>query len=232
MASIGNSSIDNASTNNNTMAATMFTGFATLPYELRHAVWESLVPADDDPFIKSLIKGLASHILAMPRDRTYGANHLMTDADTTLIFDVMRDCCGPSPYTALSACTESRVVALKHVKKLLEQQKHMKDWLEKPRFPYYPKLEVDKKEASLLYKCENIVGAENEGYHLENFIFWGASPPKPTVPSGFNISTSLREPDFFKAKNETKMEGHSFSGMKRKREEEDEYSDLEEDFGE
>ena len=92
--------------------ATTFHGFSRLPFELRHAVWEYLLPSAESELMQHYILSFANVILALPYDTIFGYG-VYIYYDGTLIKDFMQDY--PPPYAARRACPESRVVALKHV---------------------------------------------------------------------------------------------------------------------
>ncbi|KAG4429541.1 hypothetical protein IFR05_014978 [Cadophora sp. M221] len=145
---------------------TSFLGFARLPYELRHAIWESALPSASSKAMEFFIKCLVHLILSQPRDTFFGYG-VPTKYDGTIIDDFMRD--NPPPYAGLDACPESRVVALKHLNKLLYRQKELGSWLTNPKFPYSdPELILRKREGKFIYRCERIT----DGFDLTSFVFW------------------------------------------------------------
>ncbi|KAK0124056.1 hypothetical protein ONS95_009042 [Cadophora gregata] len=144
--------------------STSFLGFPRLPFELRHSIWEDSLPSPKSHHTKHYIKCLAHLILSQPRDTFFGYG-VPTKYDGTIINDFMGK--NPSPYTNLAACAESRVVALKHVKKLLHRDKSLGSWLANPKFPYTdPKLVV-RKDGEMVYRCRNIT----DGFDLEKYVF-------------------------------------------------------------
>ncbi|CZR54867.1 uncharacterized protein PAC_04751 [Phialocephala subalpina] len=168
------------------MATTELLRFALLPFELRHDIWESHLPKDNDPAVQALIHHLANRILKMPRDRLSSDGslgryvHIRTKSDSAI---------DASAYASLLGCTESRVVALKDIRKLLLQRKDMKRWFKKREFQrYFPTLELDKFNGALIYTCNGIT--EPAGYHLEH-VFW--EPTSPPAPSPSSSPASVTE---------------------------------------
>lgn len=146
--------------------ATYFVGFARLPSELRHKIWQEALPSPDSKSMKSFIKCLAHLILSQPRDTFFGYG-VPTKYDGTIINDFMRD--NPSPYAEFEACPESRVVAFKHLEKLLDRQKDLVSWLINPNFPYTDlELIVRNRDGKLTYRRTRIT----DGFDMDGFIFW------------------------------------------------------------
>ncbi|KUJ08785.1 uncharacterized protein LY89DRAFT_690788, partial [Mollisia scopiformis] len=189
------------------MTSSSFNQFALLPWELRHQVWEGLLPANDDPLLRALTRAIASHILDFPRDKTFYPVHQPSNgANHEDIFALIKNCGSASPYAALGGCAESRAVAFKHLRPLLENSKELKYWLTKRHSYYSPKMVQDRKTQSLFYECKGITDKGKsrdkppvvkirqsmfyqckdireewkEGYRLNHLIFWGkAEDEKP-----------------------------------------------------
>ncbi|KAF8849483.1 hypothetical protein BDZ45DRAFT_732198 [Acephala macrosclerotiorum] len=179
-----------------TMATTTFHQFAFLPYEIRHDIWESLLPANADPFIIELINALASHILAIPESDNF---HRLSDSEAGDLEEIValtrsQSNIGDSPWADLAACSESRIVALKQVQKLLGQSS-LSSWLKKPKFFYQPKLKLDKMGGALMYQCKGFTDEWNGGYHLEMFVFWRAAIrlPGAWIGPGQLLASTLYE---------------------------------------
>jgi hypothetical protein len=143
--------------------------FGWLPYELRHQIWESHLPKLNQT--RGHIRALAEHILALPRD-TFWSRPNRQDGDWILKIKKQ----ARSPYQELSSCHESRILVLKQVKKALENDPVLKKWINKPPFPFHPKLILDLKAGALIYSCPKIT----EGYHLEQLVFWEYTAPTLT----------------------------------------------------
>ncbi|PVH74507.1 hypothetical protein DL98DRAFT_604307 [Cadophora sp. DSE1049] len=163
--------------------ATSFLGFARLPYELQHIVWVNALPSATSEHTKHYIKCLAYLILAQPRDTFFGYG-VPTKYDGTIINDFIRN--NPSPYADLNACPESRVVALKHVKKLLHRDKDLGSWLANPKFPYTDPELIVHQEGILVYRCQRI----SDGFDLERYIFWEVKRKEKAKRPGTRFTTN------------------------------------------
>ena len=165
------------------MAATTLSGFGPLPCELRHMVWEYYLPTQTS----ALIEKLASIILKMkPQDtgfwrgcagaqwrpKSYNPHRL----EERPLFQQATPQETTPPYQELAGCVESRVLALKHIKKELEKHKDLSRWIRNPPFPFRPKLILDNKNAALIYVCPEIT----DGFHLEKTVFGPSSTPVAT----------------------------------------------------
>ncbi|KAH6711751.1 hypothetical protein BKA61DRAFT_611532 [Leptodontidium sp. MPI-SDFR-AT-0119] len=173
--------------------ATSFLGFARLPYELRHGIWERALPSASSKPMEFFIKCLVHLILSRPRDTFFGYG-VPTKYDGTTIDDFMRG--NPSAYAGLDACPESKVVALKHLKKLLHRQKDSWSWLANPKFPYSdPELILRKREGELIYRCERIT----DGFDLTSFVFWKfSSDTKPKRTPAVSLANFEEEEEQWK----------------------------------
>jgi hypothetical protein len=144
--------------------------FDKMPYEIRHKIWENLIPAKSSTNFHT--GALADHILDLPHDDAFWRPQLRRKGGYCNEGDgskwILETLYEESPYRPLSGCLESRIIALKHVKKLLEDETLLKKWLEKPSFPYHPKLALDKTAGTLIYSCPGIT----EEHHLEQLVFW------------------------------------------------------------
>ena len=145
-----------------------FPSFPTLPYELRHSIWYQNIPKETS--LQPFTKFLSQHILALPRDNFFRREtpELVPNYISTYLKS------NPPLNAAFAGCIESRVVALKQVKSLLEKEKSFQKWLRNPSFPYVgknrPRLVLDQRNGTLLYVCPMIT--HGKGYHLEEFVFW------------------------------------------------------------
>lgn len=139
------------------------------------------------------IKCLVHLILSRPRDTFFGYG-VPTKYDGTTIDDFMRG--NPSAYAGLDACPESKVVALKHLKKLLHRQKDSWSWLANPKFPYSdPELILRKREGELIYRCERIT----DGFDLTSFVFWKfSSDTKPKRTPAVSLANFEEEEEQWK----------------------------------
>jgi 2EXR family len=157
-----------------------FHSFYRLPYELRHNIWECHKPLDSDSSISDLIKAIGAYIYALPRDRFWDRTPDIRNKNR--ILSIQKE--GPSPYQALAGCSESRVVALKQIKKLLEADPNFGGWLKNPGYPYgksnNPNLTLDVTKGELVYRCPKITDGMKDGcIHVEDLVFWEYTPPKP-----------------------------------------------------
>lgn len=200
--------------------ANSFHQFSLLPYELRHEIWETLLPITTD----RLAAFIAIRILSLPRDNFWGAtsrtfyNRVTLDVQSS-VEEFARSYGGPSPYAALAGSSESRAVALKHFLPILEEHEELKAWIAKRRFPYFPKLVLDGKIGELKYVCSHIT--DKEGYSLNESIFWGKVEEETEIVETKEVKVELELENGEGVK----------AGLRRKRDEE-EFLDPEEDFGE
>lgn len=114
-----------------------FHAFGNLPYELRHDIWDIHDPTGE--LICCHTAALADHILALPHDDAFWGTRThwqKGDHDGKWILEFLDK---ESPYQGLSGCHESRILALKHVKKELEGQFFLKQWLKKTDIPIQTK---------------------------------------------------------------------------------------------
>jgi hypothetical protein len=142
-----------------------------------------------DPSVSDLIKAIGAYIYALPRDRFWDRTPDIRNKNR--ILSIQKE--EPSPHQALAGCAESRVVALKQIKKLLEADPNFGGWLKNPGYPYSkpnnPTLTLDVTKGELVYKCPKITGGMKDGsFHVNDLVFWEYTPPGPR-----NVSRSYDE---------------------------------------
>jgi hypothetical protein len=123
------------------------------------------------------MKPIGDYIYALPRDRFWDRTPDIPNQDR--ILSIQKE--GPSPYQALAGCSESRVIALKQIKKLLEADPNFGLWLKNPGYPYSkpnnPTLTLDVEKGELVYRCPKITDGMKDGcFHVEDLVFWEYTP--------------------------------------------------------
>jgi hypothetical protein len=136
------------------------------------------MPSDSDSSVSDLIKAIATYIYALPRDRFWDRTPDIPNQNRILSIQIEE----PSPYQALAGCSESRVIALKQIKKLLEAHLDFSEWLKNPGYPYSkpnnPTLRLDVTKGELVYRCPKITDGMKDGSFLVNdLVFWEYTPP-------------------------------------------------------
>lgn len=165
------------------MATTLHT-FGYLPWELRNAIWKLHMPSETLGFSGVLAK----HILSLQGDNFWrgSARHQPQREDYLLKYQQEHI----SPYQELAGCTESRNLALKHMKKELDHDPLLSKWLKNPPFPFRPTLKLDTTKGALIYSCRQIV----ENYHLEELVFWAPTAASSTSNRTQQASTMTPSP--------------------------------------
>jgi len=170
--------------------ATTFPGFPRLPGELRDKIWKECLPSQTPALGGELVARILSFKhqdgfwRGSSRPQRLPKRHIpftwrpspRAQPQKKAVHELQQET--TPPYQRLAACIESRILALKQVKKELENDPQLAKWLKNPPFPFRPKLELDTATGSLIYTCPQIV----ENYHLEKLVFRDTSTPL-TSPS-------------------------------------------------
>lgn len=183
--------------------ATAFHKYPKLPLELKCEIWKNFLPSQAP---RRITERLAGDII----DLTYQDDYWSRGYAKPRVHGPQQPK-STSYCQELTACAESRSVALQQVKMELENDHRISKWLKNPPYPFVPKLELDRTNGALIYRCRPVV----EGYHMENIVF----------PDGLVVSNdSATPPTNFATPPPTSTATPTSSPQTLKKDEEEEWN--------